>query len=70
MTRNIGKVDLVIRVLLGLCLIFAPLMNIPALWSSAAAAYGSIAIGAVLMATAALGFCPLYRILGISSCKV
>jgi len=70
MTANIGKVDVVVRVLVGLGLIIAPLMNVPAIWSSSGLAYGSMAVGGILIATAAVRFCPLYRILGISSCKV
>lgn len=70
MTANIGKLDVVVRVLFGLGLIIAPWMNVPAIWSSSAIAYGSMAVGGILIATAAVRFCPLYRILGISSCKV
>lgn len=70
MNKNIGKPDAILRVVLGFGLIFAPLMNVPAIWSSSAFAYGSMVIGAVLVATAVFRFCPLYRILGLSSCKV
>jgi len=27
-------------------------------------------VGAVMLVTAAVGFCPLYRIFGMSTCKV
>lgn len=70
MQENVGKTDLVVRVVFGICLIFAPLLNVPAIWSNSAFAYGSMAIGIILIATAAFRFCPLYRLLGISSCKV
>lgn len=70
MTFNVGSTDRVLRGLLGLMLIIAPLLNMPAIWSSAPLAYGSMAIGLVLMITAALRFCPLYRIVGISTCKL
>ncbi len=70
MTANVGNADRLIRAVLGLILIFAPLLNIPAIWSSAVLAYGSIAVGLVLVATALFRFCPLYRILGLSSCKL
>lgn len=70
MTANIGKLDLVIRAVLGIVLFFAPLMNVPAIWSNSMLAYASMGIGLVLIFTAAFRFCPLYRILGISTCKI
>lgn len=70
MTANLGNTDRVLRVILGLVLIFAPLLNMPAIWSSAAFSYGSMIIGLVLVATALFRFCPLYRILGVSTCRL
>ena len=70
MTANLGNTDHVLRVILGLVLIFAPLLNMPAIWSSAAFSYGSMIIGLVLVATALFRFCPLYRILGVSTCRL
>ena len=70
MTANLGRPDRLIRALLGLVLILLPLMNVPAIWSSAAWAYGSMAIGLVLVLTALFRFCPLYRVLGVSTCKL
>ncbi|MGB5864592.1 MAG: DUF2892 domain-containing protein [Sulfitobacter sp.] len=70
MTANIGGTDRILRVLLGLTLVLAPLLNMPAIWSSAPFAYGSMAVGLVIAGTAALRFCPLYRIIGLSTCKL
>ncbi|WP_298864344.1 DUF2892 domain-containing protein [uncultured Sulfitobacter sp.] len=70
MSNNVGNIDRIVRGLLGLLLIIAPLLNIPAIWSSAALAYGSMAAGLVLVVTAVLRFCPLYRMLGVSTCKL
>jgi hypothetical protein len=70
MTANLGNADRILRAILGLALIAAPLLNIPAIWSSAALSYGSIAVGLVLFATALFQFCPLYRIVGMSTCKL
>lgn len=70
MTANLGNLDRAIRAILGLVLIIAPLLNMPAIWSSAAMGYGSMAVGVVLVLTALVRFCPLYRILGISTCKI
>jgi len=60
MTNNVGGMDRMLRIVLGLVLI-------------ALAATGTIGawgwIGLVPIATAALGFCPLYTVLGFSTCK-
>lgn len=70
MTVNLGSPDRIIRTLLGLALIVMPLLNQPAIWSSAVFAYGSMAVGLVLVLTAFFRFCPLYRIFGLSTCKL
>jgi len=69
MTANIGSFDRLIRAIVGLFLFFLPLLNIPAIWSSAPMAYVSMAVGIIFVATALFRFCPLYRIVGISTCK-
>ncbi|WP_295510121.1 DUF2892 domain-containing protein [Sulfitobacter sp.] len=70
MTANVGNADRLIRAILGIILIIAPLLNMPAIWSSSYAAYGSMAVGLVLVLTALVRFCPLYRLLGLSTCKI
>ena len=70
MSANVGNMDRILRAILGLVLFTAPLLNMPAIWSSAGLAYGSMAVGLVLVATAFFRFCPLYRIVGLSTCKI
>lgn len=70
MTANLGSPDRLIRAILGIALIILPLLNIPAIWSSAALAFGSMAVGLILILTALFRFCPLYRLVGISTCKL
>lgn len=70
MTANLGSPDRLIRAIIGLLLFFLPLLNIPAIWSSVALAYGSMAVGLILVLTALFRFCPLYRIIGISTCRL
>mgnify|MGYP005995879463 CR=1 FL=1 len=70
MTANIGTIDRGARFLAGLLLFVAPLLNVPEIWTSAGMAYTSMGIGLVLGLTALFRFCPVYRILGISSCKL
>lgn len=70
MTSNIGTIDRAARFILGLVLIIAPLTNLFGIWGNDVFAYATVAVGAVLMLTASMRFCPAYRIFGISSCKV
>lgn len=70
MTANVGNLDRILRAILGLALIIAPLLNIPAIWSSDSLAYGSMAVGIIALATALFRFCPLYRVIGLSTCKI
>lgn len=70
MTINLGNIDRAVRVILGLAFFIAPLMNVPDIWSSAGLAYTSMGVGVVLVLTALVRFCPLYRVFGISTCKI
>jgi hypothetical protein len=67
MTLNLGNIDRIARLLIGLALFVLPLLNIPAIWSSSALAYTSMGVGLILALTAVFGFCPIYRILGRST---
>lgn len=70
MTANLGTFDRILRLIVGLALLFSPLLNVPAIWSSGNWASVSMAIGLILTATALFNFCPIYRIFGISTCKL
>jgi hypothetical protein len=70
MQANVGSADRVLRLIVGLFLIVAPLLNLFGIWSGAAFTYGSVIVGLVLAATAVFRFCPLYRLIGVSTCKV
>jgi hypothetical protein len=59
---NVGNLDRLIRVILGLALVLVPLIGGWALWSGVVAV-----IGAVLVVTAIVGFCPIYALFGLSS---
>ncbi|MEZ4647885.1 MAG: DUF2892 domain-containing protein [Candidatus Eisenbacteria bacterium] len=58
--RNVGNTDRIIRIVLGLALIGAG-VYFKAWWG---------AIGLVPLLTAAIGFCPLYKPLGLSTCPM
>lgn len=61
MKPNVGGIDRVLRIVLGLALIALTLTGTIGAWGW---------LGLVPLATAALGFCPLYTVLGFSSCPV
>ncbi|MFN7726031.1 MAG: DUF2892 domain-containing protein [Rubrivivax sp.] len=61
MKSNVGGIDRVLRIVLGLALIALTLTGTIGAWGW---------LGLVPLATAALGFCPLYTVLGFSSCPV
>ncbi|MCA8879612.1 MAG: DUF2892 domain-containing protein [Rhodobacteraceae bacterium] len=66
MTANVGTADRAIRFAVGLVLLL--LVAIGSL-SGTAAWIGGI-VGVVMLATAGMRFCPAYRLLGVSTCKV
>lgn len=66
MARNIGSVDRILRIVFGLALIA---YAIPLGFSQTGWNWVGW-IGVVPLLTAAIGNCPLYSILGLSTCPV
>ena len=66
MTTNEGTVDRIIRAVLGI----AALVGAVAVGIGTVAGIVMLVLGGILVVTAAVGFCPLYRVLGISTCPV
>ena len=58
---NVGGIDRVLRIVAGLVLIGLTLMGTIGPWGW---------IGVVLLATGLLGSCPLYSIVGLSTCPM
>lgn len=58
MTKNVGRTDQIIRLVLGTVLILF------AIWSGNLLGY----IGIILVVTALIGYCPLYSLIGKNSC--
>lgn len=58
---NVGRIDRILRVVLGIALIAMTLTGTIGVWGW---------IGVVPLLTAALGSCPLYSVLGMSSCPI
>jgi len=70
MTSNVGTIDRGLRLILGLVLLAAPFISGMALFNSSAATIISVIAGLVMVGTSAMKFCPLYRILGVQTCKL
>ena len=62
MTKNVGSIERIIRIIAGLALIAWALLG-----SSSMAVWGWV--GIVPLLTGLVGWCPPYAIFGISSCK-
>lgn len=61
MASNVGSIDRVLRIILGLGLISIVFIGPQTPWGW---------IGVVPLVTALLGWCPAYSLLGIKTCKV
>jgi len=61
MKANVGGIDRILRIVLGLALIALTVTGTIGVWGW---------LGAVFVLTAAIGFCPLYTVLGFNSCPV
>lgn len=67
MGRNVGTVDRAIRALIGiLALLGAFVFG----WFTGWTHWAAAAVGVIMLGTAAMGFCPLYRLVGINTCKI
>jgi len=65
MPVNVGKMDRLIRLVIGAMLIIAGLTLVQSGTVTAIA----IVVGIVLIATSVVKFCPLYRSIGVRTCK-
>ncbi len=61
MKTNVGGIDRILRAVIGLALLALTGAGTIGAWGW---------IGVVPLLTAALGFCPLYTVLGFSSCPM
>ncbi|KQX38041.1 hypothetical protein ASD04_10430 [Devosia sp. Root436] len=70
MRINVGTPDRIARVVIGAVLVLLPLLSGLPLFANPLWLWASVAVGAVLIVTAVVRFCPLYAILGLSTRKV
>ena len=66
MTPNVGSVDKTLRLVLGAILLALAFLQfgIASFWGIL-----TLIVGAVLIVTALINFCPLFKLLGINSIK-
>jgi hypothetical protein len=60
MTKNVGGIDRILRIVVGLGLIAIVFVGPQTPWGW---------IGVIPLATALVGFCPAYRLVGLSTCS-
>lgn len=61
MTRNVGGIDRVLRIVVGLALIVSALTGMFSPWGY---------IGIVPLLTAFVGYCPAYSLIGLNTCPM
>jgi hypothetical protein len=60
MKANVGSIDSIVRILIGVCLIGATLMGLIGVWGW---------IGVVAIGTGLFRFCPAYLPFGLNTCQ-
>lgn len=61
MPRNEGSLDRALRIILGCALLSLIFIGPQTMWGL---------IGIIPLATGQMGFCPLYRIIGLNTCSL
>lgn len=69
MDINVGTLDRVARAALGLVLLYLAFFGGLQLMEASVWKWVAVAVGLVMLATAAFRFCPLYRLIGLKTCK-
>lgn len=66
MKKNMGNTDKVIRILIAIAIALLYYFNV----IEGSLAYVLMAVAIIFLLTSLISFCPLYKILGINTCKV
>jgi hypothetical protein len=61
MNRNVGGIDRILRLVVGIALVGLALVGTIGWWGF---------IGIVPIVTAAVGYCPIYPLLGMNTCPI
>ncbi len=66
LSKNVGTIDRIARLAIGIALLAAFAVGLVAApWG-----YLALGFGAIMLATGALGFCPIYALVGLSTCPL
>jgi hypothetical protein len=66
MSRNESGLDRIIRVVIAI----SAVVGAVAVGMGTVGAWVLLAVAAIMLVTAVTGFCPLYRVFGLSTCRV
>lgn len=66
MKSNVGSIDKIVRILIAV--VISSLYFTGTVQGTVA--FVLLALGAIFLLTSVVGFCPLYRLVGITTCKV
>jgi hypothetical protein len=67
MTKNMGSLDRALRALVGI-LALAGAFSLG--WFSGWMVWAAAVVGVIMLVTAVVGMCPLYRLVGINTCRI
>jgi hypothetical protein len=65
MKKNMGNIDRIIRIIVAVVILILFLKHIIV----GTLAYVLLAFAAIFVLTSFIGFCPIYKLLGINSCE-
>lgn len=71
MSANVGTLDRLLRILIGLAALgfaFIGPLAVDGIWGWERIAL--VAVGAIMIGTSTIKFCPLYRLFGLRTCKM
>ena len=69
-SANVGNVDRIVRIIIGALLIALPYIYASEIWANGLIRWIVPIVGAVLVLTALVRFCPAYRLIGVNTCKI
>ncbi|MEO5805501.1 DUF2892 domain-containing protein [Devosia sp.] len=70
MRINVGMPDRIARIIIGAVLVLLPFVSGMAVFGNLLWLWTSVGVGIVLIVTALVRFCPLYAVVGLSTCQV
>ncbi len=67
MTMNVGTVDRALRALVGVVALLGAFVFG---WFSGWMVWAAAIVGVIMLVTAAMGMCPIYRLVGMNTCRI